>query len=122
MQLKELVESWEETAGERRTPHEYAVRLPLADAAKLAALAEMYPGRSEEDLITDLLSAALDELEATFPYVQGQRVIAEDEQGDPIYEDAGLTPRFKALTRRKLQALRASVEADEAPAPSRETG
>ncbi|RLK46276.1 hypothetical protein DFR31_2723 [Alkalispirillum mobile] len=106
MQLKQLVETWEETAAEQRTPYEYRVRLPLADAAKLGALAEMYPGRSEEDLITDLLGTALDELEATFPYVQGQRVVAEDEQGDPIYEDAGLTPRFKALTRRKLDELR----------------
>lgn len=122
MQLKDLVERWEQTASERRTPHHYSVRLPLADAAKLAALAEMYPGRSEEELITDLLSAALNELEATFPYVQGRRVIAEDDQGDPIYEDAGLTPRFKALTRSKLEALRARIDEAEAAPTRRETG
>lgn len=110
MRLKELVASWEENATERRTPFEHCVRLPLHDAAKLAALAEMYPGRSEEDLLTDILSTALDEIEASFPYVQGQRVVAEDEQGDPIYEDSGLTPRFKALARKHLAELRRQLD------------
>jgi len=105
MKLKDLVEAWESSAGERRTPQAYAVRLPIHDAAKVAALAEMYPGRSEQDIITDLLSTALDEIEAAFPYIQGQRVVAEDEHGDPIYEDAGLTPRFQTLTRKHLKRL-----------------
>jgi hypothetical protein len=41
------------------------------------------------DIITDLISAGLDELESKMPYVEGDRVIEEDEFGDPIYEDAG---------------------------------
>ncbi len=110
MKLKELIAAWEETASERRTPYEYRVRLPIHDAAKLHALAEMYPGRSEQDLLTDILSAALDEIEAGFPYVQGHRVVAEDEQGDPIHEDTGLTPRFQELTRRHLAELRRQLE------------
>ncbi|MBA1146075.1 type 1 pili tip component [Ectothiorhodospiraceae bacterium WFHF3C12] len=105
MKMKDLLETWESSAGERRTPQAYAVQLPIHDAAKLAALSEMYPGRSEQDIITDLLSTALDEIEAAFPYVQGHRVVAEDEHGDPIYEDAGLTPRFQSLTRKHLQRL-----------------
>jgi hypothetical protein len=32
-------------------------------------------------------------------------VVASDEQGDPLYEDIGLTPRFLALSRRHLQRL-----------------
>ena len=106
MKLRELIKRWEESASEQRTPFTYSVRLPLQDAAKLAALAEMYPGRSETELITDLLSAALDEVEASFPYVQGSHIAAEDEEGDPIYADAGLTPRFKELTQRHLARLR----------------
>ncbi|WP_290634462.1 type 1 pili tip component [Aquisalimonas sp.] len=105
MKVKQLIEAWETSAGERRTAATYAVHLPIHDAAKLAALREMYPGRSEQDLITDLLSAALDDLEAGFPYIQGKQVIAEDDQGDPIYEDAGTTPRFNALTRKHLERL-----------------
>ncbi len=110
MKLRDVVESWEQSAGERRTREVHSIRLPIHDAAKLAALAEMYPGRSEQDIITDLLSAALDEVEAGFPYVQGSRVIAEDEHGDPLYEDAGLTPRFQELSRKHLERLEASAE------------
>lgn len=105
MRLRDLLETWQESAGERRTPQQYCVRLPVHDAAKLAALAEMYPGRSQEQIITDLLSTALDEIEAAFPYVQGSEVVSEDEQGDPIYADAGLTPRFQQLTREHLKRL-----------------
>lgn len=111
MKVKQLIDTWEQTASEVRTVREYRVRLPVHDAAKLAALRDMYPGRSESDLITDLLSAALDDLEAAFPYVQGQRIIAEDEQGDPIYEDVGNTPRFRALSKKHL----ARLEQDEEP-------
>lgn len=118
MKVRELVAAWEETASERRTPYEYRVRLPIYDAAKLQALAEMYPGRSEQDLLTDLISSALDEVEASFPYVQGGRVIAEDEHGDPIYEDAGLTPRFKTLTRKHLKQLEKQLEELETPSKS----
>jgi hypothetical protein len=56
-------------------------------------------------LIGELLSAALDELQAAMPYVPGERVISEDEMGDPIFEDAGLTPRFMELTRRHMEKL-----------------
>lgn len=105
MRVKQLIEAWETSAGETRTDATYSVHLPIHDAAKLAALREIYPGRSEEDLITDLLSAALDDLEAAFPYVQGKQVIAEDDHGDPIYEDVGTTPRFNALTRKHLERL-----------------
>ena len=41
------------------------------------------------------------------PYVAGQQVISTDEQGDPVFEDVGPTPRFMNLTRthrRKLAA------------------
>jgi hypothetical protein len=106
MKVRQLLEQWEKSASGRLTQREYRVRLPLADAAKLAALAEMYPRRSEEELISDLLSAALGEVEAAFPYVQGRQIIAEDDQGDPIYEDVGPTPRFVTLHRKHLDRLR----------------
>ena len=105
MNVRDLLEDWQRSAVERRTPRHYSVQLPVHDAAKIAALAEMYPGRSERDIITDLLSAALDEVEVAFPYVEGRRVVAEDEHGDPIYEDSGLTPRFQSLARKHLDRL-----------------
>lgn len=104
--ISKLVELWGSTADERRTKEMYQVHLPLADAARIAALRDMFPTRSEEQLITDLLSAALHDLEAGFPYEPGERIIAEDEQGDPIREDVGYTPKFQELTRKHLERLR----------------
>jgi hypothetical protein len=106
--FKELLESWRETAAAPRTASTFAVRLPLDEAAQLAALAEMFPGRAPEQLITELLGAALKELAAAMPYVAGKRVISTDEQGDPIYEDVGPTPRFMALTRAHRRSLEAA--------------
>ena len=117
--FKELLESWRETAAAPRSASTFAVNLPLDEAAQLAALAEMFPGRAPEQLITELLGAALRELAAAMPYVAGKRVISTDEQGDPIYEDVGPTPRFMALTRthrRDLEAQRR--EAGRAPPPA----
>jgi len=99
VRFKELLEAWRHDAAGARTVSEYSVRLPVDDAARLHALAEMFPGRTREQLITELLSAALQEVAASMPYVPGKRVISTDEQGDPVYEDAGLTPRFTSLSR-----------------------
>jgi hypothetical protein len=84
--------------------------LPLDAAARLQALAALFPGQSVDDMITDLLTAALDEIAAAMPYEPGPQVISRDDHGDPVYEDVGMTPRFVELTRKfrkELQAERA---------------
>src|SRR5215470_6546530 len=106
--FKELLDSWRQSAGAPRTAMSYAVRLTVDDAAQLAALAEMFPGRSTEQLISELLTMALKELAAAMPYVAGKRIISTDEQGDPVYEDIGPTPRFMEHARLHRQALEQS--------------
>ena len=106
MKIRELVQHWQENAQGRLSVTPYQIRLDLEAEARLAALQEMYPKHHIEELLGELLGAALDELEASLPYVQGSKVVASDEQGDPLYEDIGLTPRFLALSRRHLQRLR----------------
>ncbi len=66
---------------------------------------QLYPRRRIDDLLRDLVSAALDELEGAFPYRQGPRVISEDDRGDPIYEDAGPASRFRELSARFAEEL-----------------
>jgi hypothetical protein len=102
MYLKELITHWESHAHGELTKDTYAVHLLIEDAAKIDALAEMYPKRTREQLISEILSAALGQLEANFPYVQGTTVVATDEMGDAIYEDIGPTPRFMELTKKYL--------------------
>jgi hypothetical protein len=116
--FKELLDSWRERSAVPRTAEAYAVRLPVDDAARLAALAEMFPGRAPEQLITELLGVALNEVAAAMPYIAGKRVISTDEQGDPVYEDIGPTPRFMELARkhrRRLDSRRAGPVAAGGP-------
>lgn len=68
-------------------------------------MAELYPGQSIEEIATDLLSAGLEEIAAAIPYERGPKVISRDDQGDPVYEDVGLTPRFVQLTRKYKKNL-----------------
>jgi hypothetical protein len=110
MKIRELPAVWQKQAGELRTARKYEIQLPVQAAAGIGALAEMYPGRTETQIITDLLSAALEELMESYPYIQGQRVVAEDEFGDPVYEDVGATPRFIELVRKYAQTLEAELK------------
>ncbi len=109
MKVRDLLKTWQADSGARQVSKELTLSLPLHDVARLRALAAMYPGRTQAQLFSELVSAALDDLEAAFPYVQGDKTVAEDEYGDPLYEDAGLTPRFLALTQKHLRALEAEV-------------
>ncbi len=108
MKFKSLLERWKKDAPPVLAAREYAVRLPLDDASRLQALTELFPGRAVEEIITDLLHAGLDEIAAAMPYEAGPTVISRDDQGDPVYEDVGLTPRFVELTRRIKKSLKAS--------------
>lgn len=105
MDIKNLLEQWEKTGKSKLCKAEYHLKLPVHEASRVAALAEMYPSKTENDIIVELLSAALDMVEAALPYQQGSKIIAEDELGDPIYEDAGPTPRFLALSKKHAARL-----------------
>lgn len=105
MKIRELAKHWEQTAKGRLTKTGYAIHLDIEAAARLAAIAEMYPKRAPEELLGELIGAALEELEASFPYVKGKQVVATDEEGDPLYEDVGPTPRFLSLSRRYLHDM-----------------
>ncbi len=114
MSFRSLLDRWQQREVPTLTAAEYAVRLPVDDAARLHALAEMFPACTREQIVTDLLSTALRELSASMPYVRGKKVISTDEQGDPVYEDAGYTPRFVELTRKHRRKL-ASAGKDQEP-------
>lgn len=108
MKIRELARHWQQAASGPLLDSGLQLRLDLDSSARLAALCEMFPQRSAEELLGELLGAALEELAQSFPYVRGSRVVSLDEQGDPIYEDNGLTPRFLALTHSHLERLRQS--------------
>jgi len=108
VKFKALLDRWKKENDPATTAEAYAVRLPIDDAARLHALSELFPGHEIPDLVTDLLHAALDELAAAMPYEPGPKVISRDDQGDPVYEDVGLAPRFIELSRKYKRSLAAA--------------
>lgn len=106
MRIAELITRWAVKPPSSPPARSYIVRLPLRDAARIEALRMMYPSCSDSQIMADLIRAGLDELEVAMPYVPGKRVIAEDDYGDPIYEDLGPTPQFYSLSHEILRKLR----------------
>ena len=105
MTFKSLLDAWATEQEPARTSETYAIHLRTEDAARVHALADLFPGISHERIITDLLSVALERIEAAIPYVPGDRVIREDDFGDPVYEDKGLTPQFLDLAKKYRKQL-----------------
>lgn len=104
MKMQQLLAEWQSLSPPRGPRVRCCADLEPQDAARLLALADMYAGCTQASLMADLIHAALDELQAAMPYEHG-RQSGVDEMGDPVYEDAGPTPRFLALTRKHLKEL-----------------
>ena len=109
VKFKSLLDRWKKTAAPPKTAREYSIRLAVDDAARLHALAELFPGQPLEAILADLLRTSLDEIAAAMPYERGARVISSDDHGDPVYEDVGMTPRFVELTRKYKKELQAAA-------------
>jgi len=62
MKVTDLPKHWEKEKQPVDRTHDYNLRLPLEDAARIAALAELYPDRTEADILNDMIGAALDDL------------------------------------------------------------
>lgn len=105
MSFRELLDTWKRDPKPAETNEYYSIRLSIDDAARLRALVLLFPGTNEEQIVTDLLSTAVSRVEAAMPYEPGTKVIREDDHGDPIYEDIGMTPRFLELVREQQKAL-----------------
>ena len=106
MKIRQLVSYWQGTHNNHSPKVRLHIEIPVHDAARLAALADLFPALKSEEIMAELLHSALDEVQESFPYVTGKKQISEDEQGNPIYEDDGYTPRFLMLVREHLAKLK----------------
>lgn len=98
--VKELLNEWKLTSHILPKTKSIQVKISIQDLARIRALTELYPDRNEEQIISDLLSALLDEVEEALPYIPGEQIVAEDEFGDPVYEDIGLYQKFEQLKKK----------------------
>jgi len=98
--VSKLLQEWSAQAADRVLQKELTIRLSKHDYARIQALSDLYRDRRKEQILSELISAMLDEVEEAMPYIPGQTVVAEDEFGDPLYEDLGLTRQFEKLVKK----------------------
>ncbi len=71
MKTSHLHDMWASPDNSRLTSKQFSFRLPVHIAAKIAALCEIYPQKNRTQIVADLLTAALDDLEKSLPEALG---------------------------------------------------
>ncbi len=104
MKAEDILSVWSAPDNSRLTAKQLSVRLPVHVAARVNALCDMYPNKSRTEIIGDLLSMALKEIEAAFPEHKGkQEGITPD--GDPYYEGLGPHSTYEQYANKHYKAL-----------------
>ncbi|CAN1511166.1 hypothetical protein MCEKH45_00805 [Methylophilaceae bacterium] len=117
MKTQHLHDMWSGPDNSRLVSKQFSFRLPVHIAAKLAALAELYPQKNRTQVVSDLLTAALDDLESSLPQLLGNPLSREDEKTErmiadhlnetyePCYYLGGARARFRDLANQHYRAL-----------------
>lgn len=107
MKANELTSYWNTPDNSKLTPKQISIRLPIHVAAKIQALCDMYQQKSRTEIIGDLLTTALEELESSLPiYEDKSREIGYDhEYQQPEYMTYGPLVDFRNLKQKYLNEL-----------------
>ncbi len=109
MKTAHLHDIWSSPDNSRLVSKQFSFRLPVHIAAKIAALCDMYPQKNRTQIVADLLTAALDNLELNLPIEKGQGDTEEDEyygrqhaemegyKFAPSFQMAGKRAEFRSL-------------------------
>ena len=116
MKSIDLHSLWAAPDNSRVTSRQYSFRLPVHVAAQIEALGEMYPTRSRTQIVGDLLTSALQEVQWSFPKVKGKEWGRDDDTGETIYEDAGLGTRYRKLANKHYAEIEKEL-GNEKPTP-----
>jgi hypothetical protein len=125
MKTDHLHDLWAGPDNTRLTSKQFSFRFPVHIAAKIAALAEMYPTKNRTQIVADLLTAALDDFEKHMPEAVGEAVdpkykeeIANrvDKAGQKLFHLGGARGQFRAIANRHYRELEAEL-GNEHPAP-----
>lgn len=72
MKVNELLDHWQQDTPTDDQQTLLSAKLPVVDAARLNALADMYPQRSQSQIISDLISNALSDLQTQIPQLRNR--------------------------------------------------
>ena len=115
MRAKDLVLRWEGEASEALAAREYRIRLPIHAAARVAALLRLYPQYHSDQLLSDLVDLALQEVEDALPHAHDGTIVSEDDEGNPIYEESGTATRYREWVEHFERELAADAARDLVP-------
>lgn len=105
IEAKDLLKFWSTPDNARLTAKQMSIRLPVHVAAKISALAEMFPNKTKTEIIGDLLTAALEQLAGALssePYSEEEREAAQ-EYPDTEWGDRALYSRLVAKHLKELE-------------------
>ncbi len=117
--ITHMLLAWQQHTIKHLPQVNYEVAVDRDDVIKLEALAELYQ-LPLDDIIASLVSCALKETEQKMPYIQGQRVI-RTEEGDPVYEDIGDTPRYIKIKQQLERHQKQQAQKQPTPEPPSNT-
>lgn len=115
MKASYLTSLWDTPDNSRLTAKQFSLRLPIHVAAKVAALCEMYPNKNRTQIIGDLLTSALEDLEQSLKTIPSKEPIDHAPDGTLIYEDIGPRSRFRSLANKHYQELEKELGNEDAP-------
>jgi len=112
MKAEDVLNIWSAPDNTRLTAKQLSVRLPVHVAARVNALCDMYPNKTRTEIIGDLLSMALKEIEAAFPEQRGQQEGVTPD-GEPYYEDLGPYKAYEWNTNKHYEILEKELGNDD---------
>ena len=115
MSAKDLIKLWELRDNSRLTAKQMSIRLPTHVAARISALCELFPNKTKTQLIGDLLSSALDQLEDGITYEQSERPTVVLPDGEAIHDiyGPGTKGRYLEISNKYLKELESEIGNDE---------
>lgn len=124
MKPEDLVKVWDAPDHSKLTPKQISIRLPIIAAARIEAFCEMFPSKTKNQIITDLIATALDQVVEGLPSKKGMLLGPDyepeitkqelsvyidpqfrDNQMHSIYEDIGEKGKFLRLYKKHLRLL-----------------
>lgn len=110
----DLFKAWSisRSAGQAR---QISIRIPATTFYRINAIEELFPERSRNEIIADLLSTAIDQFEESLPSEYApvsNEPIGRDEDGNPVYEEKDYGPKGKFLAAYKRIKQEAEIEAN----------
>jgi hypothetical protein len=103
METKHLLRNWVGPDNSRLMRNQTSMRLSVHVAAKISALCEMFPQRSKTQMINDLLSTALEELEGSL-----EETHPWEESEDGLENLPTQKTTYQALVKKHLEEIEAS--------------